>query len=46
MSLGGLVGTATYEGDLTHFVPMLLSIGIAHIGKACTFGNGRVRVSW
>lgn len=46
MNLGGVVGTATYEGPVAPFLPLLLAAGIAHVGKACTFGNGKLRVRW
>jgi len=46
MKLGGIVGSATFEGEVAPFLPLLLAVGIVHVGKACTFGNGRLRVSW
>ena len=46
MRMGGLVGSATYEGELGPYLPLLLSAGVVHVGKACTFGNGRMRVDW
>lgn len=46
MKLGGLVGSATYEGPIAPFLPILLAAGVVHLGKACTFGNGRLRVEW
>ncbi len=46
MKLGGLVGEVCYEGDVGPFLPLLMAAGVAHIGKACTFGNGRISVEW
>lgn len=44
MKLGGFVGEAVYEGDLTEFKPLLLLGQLVHIGKACVFGNGRYEI--
>lgn len=46
MNLGGFVGTAVYEGPVASHLPLMLATGISHVGKACTFGNGKLRVSW
>ena len=46
MNLGGFVGTAIYEGPVASFLPLMLTAGISHLGKACTFGNGKIQVSW
>jgi hypothetical protein len=46
MKLGGVMGTTTFEGDLGEFLPLLLAAGAVHVGKACTFGNGRLEVRW
>ena len=40
MNLGGLVGRATYRGDLTPFRPLLALGEIVHVGKATVFGDG------
>lgn len=40
MNLGGLVGKATYEGELDPFLPLLVLGELVHVGKACVFGNG------
>ncbi len=40
MNLGGLVGKATYEGELDPFLPLLVLGQLVHVGKACVFGNG------
>jgi hypothetical protein len=38
--IGGYVGQATYEGDMTLFLPWLLIGQSAHVGKSTTKGNG------
>lgn len=44
MKLGGVVGTATYAGDLAPFLP-LLSLGEwLHVGKGATFGLGKYQI--
>jgi hypothetical protein len=45
LKMGGFVGEAVYEGDLTEFRPLLLLGQLVHIGKACVFGNGRYEIS-
>jgi hypothetical protein len=45
MDLGGLVGEAVYEGDLTTFMPYLLFGQWTHVGKNATFGLGRYHLS-
>jgi len=45
MSLGGLVGSVTYAGDLTPFLPLLRLGELIHVGKNAVFGNGRFTVA-
>jgi len=40
-SLGGLVGTVAYAGDLGPFRPLLVVGQLVHVGKGAVFGNGR-----
>jgi hypothetical protein len=40
MKLGGLIGEAVYEGDLTPFRPLLIAGSWIHTGKGTTFGLG------
>ena len=44
MQLGGLVGHATYAGDLGEFVPFAALGAYLHVGKNATFGLGKYRV--
>ncbi len=44
MTFGGFVGTALYEGDVEPFLPYLVYGQAVHVGKRCTFGEGRYRV--
>ncbi len=44
MKLGGFLGTVTYHGDLSPFMPFLRIGEYLHIGKACTFGLGKYNV--
>jgi hypothetical protein len=44
LKMGGFVGEAVYEGDLTEFRPLLLLGQLVHIGKARVFGNGRYEI--
>ncbi|MBF0369878.1 MAG: CRISPR system precrRNA processing endoribonuclease RAMP protein Cas6 [Magnetococcales bacterium] len=42
--LGGLFGTASFDGDLTPFTPWLRLGEILHTGKATGFGFGKYRL--
>ncbi|MCL6450887.1 MAG: CRISPR system precrRNA processing endoribonuclease RAMP protein Cas6 [Acetobacteraceae bacterium] len=44
MKLGGIVGSATYRGELEEFVPYLVAGSYLHVGKGATFGLGRYRL--
>lgn len=44
MSLGGVTGTVSYEGDLTEFM-LLLKLGeYVHVGKGTSFGLGKYEI--
>jgi len=45
MLMGGLVGSITYQGNLGEYTPLLRFAEKVHLGKATTFGLGKVRVS-
>lgn len=44
MKLGGVVGTAVYEGDIAPFLPILLWGELLHVGKGTSFGLGEYRI--
>lgn len=44
MQLGGLVGSATYTGDLGAFLPFVALGKFLHVGKNATFGLGKYRI--
>jgi len=44
MKLGGLIGSITYEGEITEYLPLLKLGEYVHVGKAATFGLGKYRV--
>jgi len=44
MTLGGFVGNIVLEGDLTPFMAILRAAEVLHVGKATTFGLGKIRV--
>jgi len=43
--LGGFVGEAEYEGDLTEFVPYLHAAGWTGVGRQTAWGKGVLRVA-
>ena len=43
--LGGFVGEAEYEGDLTEFVPYLHAAGWTGVGRQTAWGKGVLRVT-
>lgn len=43
MKLGGLVGEATYEGDLSSFLTLIILGEWIHIGKGTSFGLGKIQ---
>lgn len=42
--IGGFVGAAEYEGDLTEFVPILNAAQWTGVGRHCVWGNGELRI--
>jgi|SRR5579884_2913200 len=43
-SLGGFIGSAEYEGDLTEFVPWLRAAQFTGVGRQTGWGKGEIRV--
>ncbi len=43
-SIGGFVGEAEYEGDLTEFVPYLKAASWTGVGRQTVWGNGQIEV--
>ena len=43
-SIGGFVGTAEYEGELTEFVPYLEAAQWTGVGRQCGWGKGELRL--
>ena len=44
ISIGGVKGRVTFEGDLAPFLPYIYLGEITHIGKGCTLGLGHYRI--
>ncbi len=44
VKMGGVVGRAAYEGDLTEFVPLLRLGELVHVGKGAVFGMGKYKI--
>lgn len=44
MTLGGFIGNIILEGDLTPFMAILRAAEVLHVGKATTFGLGKIKV--
>lgn len=42
--LAGFTGTASYEGDLTEFLPWLYAAQATGVGRHCVWGQGEIRV--
>lgn len=45
MLMGGIVGEAIYQGNLAEFIPLIRYCEKVHIGKATTFGLGKINAS-
>ena len=43
-AIGGFVGWAEYEGDLSEFLPILQASQWTGVGRHCVWGNGEVRI--
>lgn len=45
MLMGGMIGTVTYAGVLTEYIPLLRLCEILHLGKQTAFGLGKIKIS-
>lgn len=45
MLMGGMAGEASYRGNLAEFMPLLRFGEKVHLGKATTFGLGKIKIS-
>jgi len=45
MKMGGFVGSLTLEGNFEQYAELLAACEVLHVGKACVFGNGKIRCS-
>jgi hypothetical protein len=45
MQMGGLAGRITYTGRLAEFMPLIRYCEKVHVGKATTFGLGKIRTA-
>ncbi len=45
MQKGGFVGSVTFAGDLTPFLPLLVAGEFVHVGKGTAMGLGKYRLS-
>ncbi len=43
--IGGFVGAAEYEGELSEFLPILEAAQWTGAGRHCVWGNGELRVT-
>jgi len=44
MSMGGMIGSVTYQGPLSTFMPLIRFCEKTHIGKQTAFGLGQIQV--
>jgi Uncharacterized conserved protein (DUF2276). len=44
MLMGGMIGRVSYRGRLGEYLPLLDFCEKVHIGKATTFGLGKIHV--
>jgi CRISPR/Cas system endoribonuclease Cas6 (RAMP superfamily) len=45
MTLRGLLGRITFEGKVAPYIPILKLAEICHVGKATSFGFGRIKLT-
>ncbi|HPD60522.1 MAG TPA: CRISPR system precrRNA processing endoribonuclease RAMP protein Cas6 [Thermodesulfobacteriota bacterium] len=44
MLMGGMLGSVTYEGDLSEFIPLVKFCEKVHLGKQTSFGLGKIEM--
>ena len=44
MSLCGVIGTVSYEGDISEFMSLLKLGEYVHVGKGTSFGLGKYEI--
>ena len=44
MLMGGLIGSVSYEGELSEFIPYLKFCEAVHLGKQTVFGLGQIKM--
>lgn len=44
MTFGGLLGNITFKGNFEEFLPYIILGSYIHIGKNCTFGQGKYEI--
>jgi hypothetical protein len=43
MLMGGMIGTAAYEGNLGEYLPLIELSSMVHLGKQTSFGLGKIK---
>jgi hypothetical protein len=46
LKFDGIIGQATYKGDFSQFIPLLLLGEQLHIGKHTSYGFGEYKIVW
>ena len=46
MKLGGIVGKASFSGNIKEFLPLLKIGELVHIGKGTSFGLGKYEIEY
>ncbi|GAU79963.1 CRISPR system precrRNA processing endoribonuclease RAMP protein Cas6 [Fusibacter sp. 3D3] len=46
ISMGGLMGTCSFEGDFAPFIEIMQLSSLIHVGKSCTNGDGWIDIEF
>jgi len=46
MLMGGMIGSITYSGKLSEYLPLIKFCEQVHVGKQTTFGLGKITAKW